>query len=114
LTRKSKVPKSVATLKQQVRYFHKIFKLALVLMQIGCYFKCFGDATQQLSTLMGYQLKPVWRGLNQACGFHQRFLPKVAATLNAKQLPYVIVRQTGKYLRATLERLPQVRVEFAK
>ncbi len=114
IKRKYKVPKAIIRLNQQVGYFQKIYKNSLVILQIGCYFEAFGKGAAQLSALTGYQIKPFRHGVERCCGFHQRFLSKVGAKLEANGINYVIIRQTGKYLHSAMERLPHKRVEFKK
>jgi len=112
VNRKYKSPNDFYNLKHQVRYFNKLYSGHLLLFQVGCYYEAYSKAAEHLASLMNYQIKNKWRGFNQACGFHQRFLKRVCLKLEEQKVTYVIINQTGKYLTGTMERIPYLRVEF--
>lgn len=112
LVRKYMHPKNIKSLKQQVNYFTKLFVDHVILFQVGCYFECYGKSAQKLSLILNYQLKKEWRKFKTACGFHQRLLNKVCLKLDEYRISYVIIVQTGKYLHSTMERVPQMKVQF--
>ena len=112
IVRKYKCPRYVQTLKQQVQFYVKIFPGSLLLFQVGCYYELYGSQAEQFSAIAGYQLKKKWRGFGKACGFHQRFLEKAIQKIEDQKKSYVIINQTGKYLRNTMERVPQQKVQF--
>lgn len=114
LIRKYKPPKSIKNLRDQYRYFIKLFQNSLLLFQVGCYYESYGNYAEQINCLLGYKIKNNWRGFQLACGFHQRLLSKVCDDLEKQSVGYVIFRQTGKYLNSTMERVPFMRVEFVK
>ncbi|MBD3338829.1 MAG: hypothetical protein GF353_06965 [Candidatus Lokiarchaeota archaeon] len=112
ITRKFSCPKSLKRLKQQVRYYSEQFRNYLILFQVGCYYESYQNSAKQLMKITGYKEKKNWRGFSSAVGFHQRFLPKVCKKLDDNKVSYVIVRQTGKHLHNTMERLPFLKVQF--
>ncbi|MBN2090837.1 hypothetical protein JW964_14585 [candidate division KSB1 bacterium] len=114
LVRKYRPKKHIQTLKAQVVFFTRLFPNALRLYQIGCYYETFGHQAQKLHELLGYQLKTNWRNFSCASGFHQRHLERVCELLEEKQVEYLVIRQTGKYLIYTMERMPYKHVEFSK
>ena len=112
LIRKYRPTKYVKRFRHQVVFYTKLFPDTVVLFQVGCYFEAYGLAARKLSATLKYQLRRKGRGFSPACGFHQRFLNKVCCQLEANKVNYVIIRQTGRLLSFTRERLPQVRVQF--
>jgi hypothetical protein len=110
--RKYRYAKGMQHLKQQVHYFTRIFKKNLILFQVGCYYECYGAAAEQLHTLTGYQVKLNWRKFEKVCGFHQRLLTTVCQKLESQKVNYLIIKQTGRYLKFTMERVPYRRVVF--
>jgi len=114
MVRRYQLPKRIQTLKQQVKYFRKQFIGHLIFFQVGCYYEAYGRAADQLATVMNYQIQKKWRGFNRACGFHQRFLERVCHELEKQKISYAIIKQSGRYLNQTMERVPFLRVEFKK
>ncbi len=110
--RKYRYARRLKNLKQQVHYFTRIFKKNLILFQVGCYYEGYGAAAEQLHALTGYQVKLNWRKFEKVCGFHQRLLNKVCQTLESQKVSYLIMKQTGRYLKFTMERVPFRRVVF--
>lgn len=114
LIRKYRCPRDVQTLKQQVSYYNKIFPGSVLLVQVGCYYESYNKQAEKLSEATGYQIRTNYRRFWKACGFHQRFLERVCRKLESKKISYVVIVQSGKYLNATMERVPQFMVEFKK
>jgi len=112
LYRKYRCPRDVQTLKQQVYYYTKIFPGSLLLAQVGCYYESYNKQAEQLSAATGYQIRKNHRRFWKTCGFHQRFLERVIQKLEADKISYVVIIQSGKYLNATMERVPQFMVKF--
>lgn len=112
LYRKYRCPRYVHTLKQQVSYYTKIFPGSLLLVQVGCYYESYNKQAEQLSAATGYQIRKSHRRFWRACGFHQRFLDRVCKKLETNKISYVVIVQSGKYLNATMERVPQFMVKF--
>lgn len=102
------------TLKQQVSYYTKRFPGSLLLVLLGCYYKSYDQQAEQLSAATGYQIKNHQRRFWKTCGFHQRFLERVCQKLEANQISYVVIVQSGKYLNATMEPVPRIMVKFKK
>ena len=57
VVRKYQHPRWIHDLKQQVRYFSKLFSDDLVLFQVGRYYETFGNTAEQLASIMNYQIK---------------------------------------------------------
>ncbi len=109
--RKYRPGKHIQSLKAQVNFFTRIFSQSIVLIEIGCYYEAFGPSAQKLHALLGYRRKAGWRNFSCASGFHRRLLPRVCQQLDKIAMNYTVIRQTGKYLTATMERLPVLQVQ---
>lgn len=112
LTRSDQPLRRKSNLKQQVRWVQGNFAGHFCLMQIGCYYEAFGAQAEKLAGALGLHLRKNWRGFASACGFPQQHLQKMARKLKNLRLPTVIVRQTGRELYHTKERLPDWIVEY--
>jgi retron-type reverse transcriptase len=99
-------------LRQQIRWLLRTFPQHLCLVQIGCYLEAFNTGAQTLAKVSDMKLKKHWRGFQCSCGFPQRFLPKILAELQEQRVPVVILRQTGRELSHTKERLLDLMVEY--
>jgi len=97
---------------QQVRRLLRTFPKHLCLVQVGCYFEAYNAGAPTLAKALGLKLKPNWRGFKFSCGFPARFLPKMLDALKSQRMPLVIVRQTGRELSHTKERLLDLIVEY--
>jgi hypothetical protein len=53
-----------------------------------------------------------WRGFAYSCGFPRRFLMPNLGKLKRLRVPVVVVRETGRELYRTKERLPYLMLEF--
>jgi retron-type reverse transcriptase len=102
----------VRLLRQQIHWVMRRFPKYLCLVQIGCYFEAFNAGAQTLAKALGLKLKTNWRGFKFGCGFPARFLPKMLVALKKQRTPVVIVRQTGRELSNTKERLPYLILEY--
>jgi len=112
LIRKYDYPKAFKNIRQQIHYFSSRFRDQIVIFQIGCYYETYGQSAERLSQLLNYKLRKGWRGMNRACGFHQRFLNSVCCKLETDGISFVVIKQTGKYLKNIMERFPSFRVEI--
>jgi hypothetical protein len=95
-------------LKQQVRWLQRKFDGAICLIQIGCYYETFGARAQKLAEALRLSLRKNWRGFALSCGFPRQLLPKMSPGFKKLQTPVVIVRETGRELYKTKERLPDL------
>jgi hypothetical protein len=66
----------------------------------------------KLAKALGLKLKTNWRGFARSCGFSQNKLPAVLSKLKAQRLPVVVVKETGRFLRHTKERLMAMIIEY--
>lgn len=81
-------------------------------MQIGCYFEAFDAGARDLAKAFSLKLRNNWRGFKCGCGLPTRLLPKMLAKLKQQRMPVVIVRQTGRELSHTKERLLAELIEY--
>ena len=112
VVRKYELAKTIRFFRQQVSYYSKRYANTLLLFQIGCYYETYGRGAKKMHSVLNYQLKRKWRGFAVACGFHRKYLGKVVKVLEENGISYMILKQTGKYLSNTRERIPVKRVEF--
>ncbi|MDZ7319997.1 MAG: reverse transcriptase/maturase family protein [candidate division KSB1 bacterium] len=112
LTRLDQPLRRLRTLRQQVQWVHHQFKDHLCLIEIGCYFEAFDAHAKRLAQSAGLRLQKDWRGFAYGCGFPRRLLMKVLAELKRQKIPAVIVRETGRELYKTKERLPELILEY--
>jgi len=101
-------------LKQQARWLQRQFDGYVCLIQIGNYFEAFNAGAYRLAEKLKLKLQKNWRGFAVGCGFHHRLLPNRLAELKKQRVPVVVVRQTGRELYKTKERLPALMVEYSK
>jgi hypothetical protein len=99
-------------LKPQVHWLQYRFKGYICLIEIGCYYEAFNADAQKLAPVLGLRLQKNWRGFALSCGFPRRFLTKMLVKLKTHRLPVVIIRETGRELYKTKERLPHTILEF--
>ena len=104
----------VRLLQQQIRWLHRAYQNSLCIIQVGCYYECFHNHAVRLSALTGFEVKKNWRGLSCGCGFPERLLKKVLDRLQRDSVSYIVVRQTGRELYNTRERLPYLSVRYEK
>jgi hypothetical protein len=98
-------------LKAQVHWLQYQFKGYLCLIEIGCYFEAFNADAQKLAPLLGLRLQKNWRGFASSCGFPRRFLMLNLGKLKRLRIPVVVIRETGRELYRTKERLPYLLLE---
>lgn len=101
-------------LKPQVHWLQYRFKGYLCLIEIGCYFEAFNADAEKLAPLLGLRLQKNWRGFACSCGFPRRFLRPNLGKLKQLRVPVVVVRETGRELYRTKERLPYLLLEYPK
>jgi hypothetical protein len=100
-------------LKAQVHWLQYQFKGYLCLIEIGCYFEAFNADAQKLAPLLGLRLQKNWRGFASSCGFPRRFLMLNLGKLKRLRIPVVVIRETGRELYRTKERLPYLLLEHS-
>jgi len=101
-------------LKPQIHWLQYQFKGYICLIEIGCYFEAFNADAQKLAPLLNLRLQKNWRGFAYSCGFPRRFLMKNLGKLKNARVPVVVVRETGRELYRTKERLPYLLLEYPK
>lgn len=102
------------TLKQQVRWLQRQFQGCLCLIEIGSYFETFNADAKKLAATLELKLQKNWRGFAWGCGFQRRLLAPLLAELQNQRVPIVIVRQTGRELCGTKERLPALMMDYSR
>jgi len=102
----------IDTMRQQIRWLRRKYKDFVCIIQIGCYFECFERDAEILSKISGYRLRQNWRGFRYGCGFPNGLLEGLREELRVRRVPYIIVRQTGRELYRTKERLPYLLVRY--
>lgn len=113
VTRLTKPLRRATRLQPQVRWLRAHFHRYLCLIEIGRYFEAFEADARRLASLCGWHLHKNWRGFGVGCGFPRGQLRRVLVKLKEEGVPVLVVRQTGRELYATKERLPYLLLEFA-
>ena len=81
-------------------------------MQVGYYFEAYREDALKLAKVTGLKLLENWRGFEAGCGFPKSKLGQIVSGLKEQGVPVVIVKQTGRELYKTKERLIDLILEF--
>lgn len=100
------------TLRSQVAWLQRRFQPHLCLIAIGCYFEAFNQDAHKLAAATGLRVQEKWRGFAAGGGFHRNLLLEILAELKKLHIPVVVVRETGRELYKTKERLPEMIIEY--
>ncbi len=81
-------------------------------MQVGYYFEAYREGALKLAKASGLKLLENWRGFSVGCGFPKSKLGEIVSGLKEQGVPLVIVKQTGRELYKTKERIIDLVLEF--
>ena len=81
-------------------------------MQVGYYFEAYREGALKLANISGLKLLENWRGFGVGCGFPKSKLGQIVSGLKEQGVPIVIVKQTGRELYKTKERMIDLVLEF--
>lgn len=79
-----------------IKTIKQIHPKDVVLVKIGDFYHAYGKDSYILSYLMGYKLKLIEENCT-TCGFPQKSLPKIEATLENKKVNYIVIDKRNNY-----------------
>ena len=79
-----------------IKEVKKINPKEIALIKIGNFFHVYGKDSYIMSFLFGYKIKVIDNNCS-TCGFPQKSLPKVQATLENKKINYIILDRRNNY-----------------
>ena len=100
------------TFNRQINWLLRNFKSYVCLVQVGYYFEAYRKNAIKLAKISGLKLLENWRGFGVGCGFPQSKLGQIVSGLKEQGVPVVIVKQTGRELYKTKERMIDLVIEF--